>query len=302
MVGSNLPGRGGEFNGDEVRLARRYSVAGPATPLFVCELGDGPPVVVLHGGPGASHDYLLPSFGRLADEFRLCFYDQRGGGRSPVDRPSAIGWRDHVADLEALRIEWGLERLALAGYSWGGLLALLYATEYPDRVRALALVAPAAGWGDYQRRFKEEFERRNRSAAVQHLRAELESSDLRERDPAAYWQRRFDLSVAGYFRDPGQARGVTPFVVQARTQDATWRSLKGHGPRLRRKLRSLRVPTLVLHGRYDPIPLEWVEELCEVMPDAQLVALEGSGHLPYFDEPDRTFEELRNFFRKEAAS
>ncbi|NIR44596.1 MAG: hypothetical protein GWN99_09900, partial [Gemmatimonadetes bacterium] len=63
---------------------RHYLAEGAAGPLFVRELGSGPPVVVLHGGPGAHHDYLLPHFGRLADEFRLYFYDQRGGGRSRV--------------------------------------------------------------------------------------------------------------------------------------------------------------------------------------------------------------------------
>ena len=79
--------------------------------------GHGPPVVVLHGGPGAHHDYLLPGFDALAEGRELIYYDQRGGGQSPVGREVPVGWREHVAYLEALRQHWGLERLTLLGYS-----------------------------------------------------------------------------------------------------------------------------------------------------------------------------------------
>src|SRR6267142_3176139 len=94
--------------------------------LYTRRVGTGPPVVVLHGGPGAHHDYLLPGFDALAEGRELIYYDQRGGGRSPVPRDVPVGWREQVADLEALRQYWELERLTLTGYSWGGLLALLY--------------------------------------------------------------------------------------------------------------------------------------------------------------------------------
>jgi proline iminopeptidase len=282
-------------------VARTYIAWGADVQLYVSELGDGPPVIVLHGGPGASHDYLRPTFSQLADEFRLYFYDQRGGGRSSVECPREIGWRDHVADLEALRSEWGFQRLTLLGYSWGGLLALLYASRYPDRVQALPLVAPATGWGDYHRRFQDEFQRRSRSAEVKRMRAELDASGLEARDSAAYWQRRFILSVAGYFKDPREARDVTPFVVQEQARQATWASLKGNGPELRRRLARLQVPTLILHGRHDPIPMEWAEELAELMPKARLVVLEESGHLPYVEQPERLFAKLRDFLREELA-
>jgi proline iminopeptidase len=92
--------------------------------VFERRTGEGPPVVVLHGGPGAHHDYLLPGFDALATGRTLLYYDQRGGGRSPVPRTVPVGWREHVADLEALRNTWGFDRLTLLGYSWGGLLAL----------------------------------------------------------------------------------------------------------------------------------------------------------------------------------
>jgi proline iminopeptidase len=295
-----------EFNVDRGNKARfvngtelEYSAEGAEVTLFVKEIGTGPRVVILHGGPGAHHDYLLPYFAELADEFTLHLYDQRGGGRSPVNEPHHVTWRDHVADLEALREGWEMERMALLGYSWGGLLALLYAAEYKDNVSALVLVAPAGGWGDYHLRFKREFTRRSHSDAVELMRDELEASGLAKRDRAAYKQRRFDLSVAGYFRDPREARDLTPFRVQLQAQQATWASLRGQGPELRRKVVQLRAPTLILHGRHDPIPFEWADGLAKILPNAKLEVLENSGHVPYVEEPDRTFDEIRGFLKEQ---
>ncbi|HEY8105354.1 MAG TPA: hypothetical protein VIE46_04555, partial [Gemmatimonadales bacterium] len=67
--------------------------------LFERRVGQGPPAVVLHGGPGADHGYLLPGFDALANRRELVYYDQRGGGRSPVARDVPVGWHEHVADL-----------------------------------------------------------------------------------------------------------------------------------------------------------------------------------------------------------
>ena len=120
--------------------------------LFTRQVGNGPLVVVLHGGPGASHDYLLPQYDLLATRGgrSLLYYDQRGGGQSPVPRDTPLGWREHVADLEALRGEHDLEQLTLCGYSWGGLLAVLYFLEHPERVARLALVSPAGVTAEYR--------------------------------------------------------------------------------------------------------------------------------------------------------
>ena len=83
--------------------------------LFERRVGEGLSVIVLHGGPGADHGYLLPGFDTLARGRELVYYDQRGGGQSPVARDVPVGWREHVADLEALRQLWDLDRLVLLG-------------------------------------------------------------------------------------------------------------------------------------------------------------------------------------------
>src|SRR5262245_23291553 len=100
----------------EATAGRTESVDVDGVEPFVRRVGEGAPVVVLHGGPGADHEYLRPGFDALADARELVYYDQRGGGRSPVARDVPVGWTEQVADLEALRRHWGLERLTVAGY------------------------------------------------------------------------------------------------------------------------------------------------------------------------------------------
>jgi pimeloyl-ACP methyl ester carboxylesterase len=107
--------------------------------LYVLERGTGAPVVVLHGGFGAEHSYLLPSFEGLEDEFRFISYDQRGSLRSPGN-PDTISIEQHVDDLEAVRMAIGIERLTLYAHSMGTHLALHYLKKYPDRVGAMILV------------------------------------------------------------------------------------------------------------------------------------------------------------------
>lgn len=248
--------------------------------LFERRLGSGPPVVALHGGPGAHHDYLRPGFDVLAERHTLIYYDQRGGGRSPVPREIAVGWREQVADLDALREIWGIDQLTLAGYSWGGLLALLYAIEHPTRVKRLALISPAPAWREARDEFERRFAERSMTPALQTARRELRESGLREQDPALHQRRLFELAVAGYFHDPARAQSLTPFRITERTQKEVWASLGAFD--LRPALSGLHLPSLLLHGDDDPIPVESARVVADLLA-AEFHVLKDCGHVPYIE-------------------
>lgn len=275
-----------------------------AVPLYWCEYGpaDAPPVLLLHGGPGADHDYLLPQFLDLADSYRLIFYDQRGGGRSKTDDRTPITWRAHVDDLDAAIRELRLEPATMLGYSWGGLLALLFAIESAHgrtrcHVARLGLVDPAPVNRGYRRRFEAEFSRRQNSKSVGQLRADLATSGLRETNPGAYRQRAFELSVAGYFADPSAAHDLTPFRVMGRVQDSVWQSLGDYDLSRPGLLDSVAIPALVVHGREDPIPLESSSVIARTL-RAPLVVIDRAGHVPYVEQPAELFSALRSFLAK----
>lgn len=273
---------------------RTGSVRGAGVELFARWVGDrGPTVVVLHGGPGASMDYLRPQFDRLAADRTLLFYDQRGGGRSEVPRETPLDWRAHVADLEAVLAGITPRPTCVAGFSWGGLLAILHALEHPGAVQRLALVSPAPTWAAAREAFDAEFARRQADPRIAAARAQLSASGLRERDPDAFWRRAFELSVAGYFRDPSRATQLSPFRVSARAQQAVWHSLSGMD--LRPRLGTITADTLILHGRHDPVPLAASELLAASVPHARLVVFEDSGHTLYTEETERFVQVLDPF-------
>jgi proline iminopeptidase len=271
-------------------------------PLYWAEYGDpsAPPLLLLHGGPGASHDYLLPQMLELAREHRLVCYDQRGGGRSRTDDDRVpLGWQDQAADVGRVAAELGVDPLDIVGYSWGGLLALLYAIEAaagrlgppPSRLRLIDPAPVNRGW---RVSFEAEFARRQASPPISTMREELQRSGLRESDPDAYRQRTFELSVAGYFADPSRAHDLTPFRVTGRVQQSIWSSLGDYD--LLPGLHSLRVPALVVHGRQDPIPLASSQAAARAL-GAPCVVLDDCGHVPYVEQPGPLFAALGQFLR-----
>jgi proline iminopeptidase len=299
-------------------------------PLYWCAYGTpgARRLLVLHGGPGADHGYLLPQMLALAEDHELVFYDQRGGGRSRTDDPTPITWQTHVEDLAAVAHELDFNSLEILGYSWGGLLAMLYAVSsvrgspfpvpgspfptldrdtlvadggdgVPSRAespvpspQSLVLLDPAPITRAYREQFEAEFSRRQQGEVIQRLRDELARSNLRDRDPDAYRHRAFELSVAGYFADPTRARELTPFRVIGRVQQSVWASLGDFD--LRPHLERVTIPTLIVHGREDPIPLASSQEAADAL-RARLVVLEDCGHVPYVEQPQSLFDAVREF-------
>jgi len=270
-------------------------------PLYWCAYGaeSSPRLLVLHGGPGAHHEYLLPQMLALSGRHDLVFYDQRGGGRSRADDPSPITWQVQVDDLGKVVHELGVHPLTIVGYSWGGMLALLYTLEARRRAdlvapRRLVLIDPAPLSRPHREAFEAEFARRQQGPAVARLREELAASGLRERDPGAYRQRAFELSVAGYFADPDRARDLTPFRVTGRVQQSVWESLGDFD--LLPLLPAIDVPTLWVHGWSDPIPVESTLAAARAV-RGRCVVLEASGHVPYVEQPDALFGAIEQFLQ-----
>ena len=276
-----------------------------AVPLYWAAYGPegASQLLVLHGGPGAHHDYLLPQMLELATDHELIFYDQRGGGRSRTAGREPITWQVHVEDLAAVASELIQGPLSIVGYSWGGLLALLHlvaadrGTSTPP-VR-LVLIDPAPATREYRVRFEDEFARRQAGRRVVALREALAASGLREQDPEQFRQRNFELSVAGYFADPVAARNLTPFRVLARIQQSVWESLGEFDVLADLEALNSRPPALVVHGRDDPIPLESSERTALAL-GARLVVIDDCGHVPYVERPRELFAAVRGFLDETA--
>ncbi len=265
----------------------------PKSPSSVTE----PPVLILHGGPGADSRYLRPQLDAVADlgvGRRIYFYDQRGADRSPqAEREEPPSVAVHVSDVDAVRRSMGVEKVRLIGYSWGALLAMLYAVKHPQRVERLVLLSPAppstAIRLEYQRRMAEAMGR----PEVKALRDELQQrKDSLSPEELRRW--RFALAVTPYFVVPRRALELTPFLVKQRLEEAIWKSL-GPSFDLRAELATLvHIPSLVIHGEEDVIPIESAVETAALL-SAELVRLPSCGHVPYIEAPGPLFAALTRF-------
>ena len=277
-------------------------------PLYWAAYGPrgAPRLLVLHGGPGAHHDYLLPQMLELARDYELIFYDQRGGGRSKDDGRTPITWRTQVSDLALVAHELGGPTLSLVGYSWGGLLAMLYAIDVfgggdPPLPAPLASARPHGAHlaGADHARVPRGLRGRARRAPGELARwtsfaREVVANGLRERDHAGYRQRLFEISVAGYFADI--AARARPHPLPRHRPRASSRSGRASATTIiTAELARIACPVLIVHGREDPIPVESSQVAAKAIPDARLEVLDGSGHVPYVEAGPALFAALQRF-------
>ena len=271
--------------------------------LYCRVVGEGPPIVVLHGGPDFDHTYLLPELDRLADAFRLVYYDQRGRGRSAEGVAAGdVTIESEVADLDGLRRHLGLESAAVLGHSWGGALAMEYATRHPGRVSHLILMNSAPASGEDVRAFREHLLRARPAGDVEAMRAIASNPGYRAGDietEAEYYRIHFRIAlrrpeqvdeVVGRLRVHFTDEGVLlARAIEDRLYDDTWNS---EGYDLVPRLRELDLPTLVLHGEDDFVPVALTARIAQAMPNGRLVVLPDCGHFAYLEAPDAVHEHV----------
>jgi proline iminopeptidase len=275
--------------------------------LFTRELGAGAPIVVLHGGPEFDHEYLRPELDRLAESFRLVYYDQRGRGRSADGgRPEDVTLASEIEDVDAVRRRTGHDRVAVLGHSWGGLLAAEYAVRHPERVSHLILLdtAPVSEAGAWL--LREHLARVRTAAEIEALEALRASERYRSGAldaDAEYLRIHFRPTVPPPLLEElvgRMRRHFTPeTLVKARQIDGRLfgETMLAPGYDLLPALHRLEVPTLVLHGSEDFIPVPIAEEIAAAIPGARLEVLPGCGHFTYLERPDEVHRHALELIR-----
>lgn len=245
----------------------------------------GPPVVLLHGGPGL-WDYLEPVADLLGDRTLVHRYDQRGcGGSTGVGAVTMARW---VADLEGLREHWGHARWVVVGHSFGATLALAYAAAHPDRTAGVGYVS-GVGIGDWRTPFHAELARRRSTEQAARLAAlerigERSSAEENEFRTLSWFTDYADPEVG--FAQAAQMAG-SPHAIRWEVNRAL-----NHGDdevtdaEVVRTVRSLPTPLTVVHGRDDPRPWRAVAALAHAAGREAPRILDGAGHLPWVERPD----------------
>jgi proline iminopeptidase len=290
--------------------ARESRIPVRGAELYCREVGQGTPMIVLHGGPDFDIGYLLPELDRLSDKFHLIYYDQRGRGRSADHvKPEDVTLETEMADLDKVREYFHIDKVVLLGHSWGAVLALEYALRHPERVSRLVLMDPAPASAADINRFRKE--RVEKWPVLMELRKAIaDTAAYKEADPdavVAYYRVHFKPALArsedyeklilrmqARFIEQGKEGILKSRAVEDRLVNETWASPSGYD--LHPKLKRLNIPALVITGDHDFFPFA-AEHIAQAIPSARLVTLKDCGHFAYLECPVPLREQIDAFFR-----
>ena len=264
--------------------------------MYVDVIGHGPPLVLMHGGPGLDHVSLTP-FKQLADRHTLVFYDHRCNGRSAGVPVTSMTWENLTADAEALRETLGFERWAVLGHSFGGHVALEYALRYPERVSRLVLLDTAGDARWSQENAAEVLADRGYDTKTVAVARRFYSGRVAPRD---FVRAAFRL-VPAYdhrFSIVRTARGMLAgaWRMKTRPEALTFGGQMMRGWNVMDRLAEITVPTLVLAGHDDFLfPPESQAFLAAGIPNAQLRIIERAGHNPQSERTDVTVAVVADF-------
>ena len=283
---------------DKVRIFYRIVGSGPET------------LVAVHGGPGNSLESIRPDLESLAKGRRVIYYDQRGSGRSELIKDSKkLGYQQHVADLDAVRQHFKLDKVTLLGNSWGGLLISLYAVAHPDRIERMVLHSPAPPMRAFLIDMVDEIARRMETLYTPEKRERyrfVANSEnwLKAKDPVAICREFGTLVLTTYtysrtlnipFKGDVCAGPKESVQMNQTVNGYVWKSLGDYN--LIAQLGSVKAPVLVIHGAADVMPVRGSEFWASGYPNARLLLIEKAGHLSHVETPEIFFPAVETFLK-----
>ena len=264
-----------------------HTTSADQTKLYVEELGNGEPVILLSGGPGFNPGYLKPVWQKLSSNFRSIILHQRGAGKfiiSTVDSTS-MSMENYVNDLEELRKHLKLEKVTLIGHSWGGMLAMEYVANHPEKVEKLILLGsggPTANFGSYY------FDNINMRLLPEDWNERAVLDSLNKSTLGAIWP--------GYFFDRKMAlksKSNTDFEAmngQLGVAKFTVPNYFSNGSQRVNLIKRYKGIVHIIQGRQDPIGESTVYEIKDILPQSQINFIEKCGHLPWLENEQQRIE------------
>ncbi len=265
-------------------------------PLFVHVIGHGYPLALMHGGPGQDYTSLLP-LKSLADQFTLAFYDHRCNGQSIGADQSTMTMENLTADADALRQELGFKKWAVLGHSFGGQVALEYALRCPQSLSHLILMNTGGDNWWAQVNSSQLLARRGYHAAAVEAARRFFNGQVTTSNYVPTFLK-FAFAYFYHFDLLGTIREV---VVGPRMRLRPEATIFGYrhvvnGWTVMDRLGEIRVPALVIAGRYDFLfPPEHQAILADRLPNAKLELVERAGHNPHMEQPAVVLQAIRSF-------
>jgi proline iminopeptidase len=281
--------------------------------IYYMTVGRGAPLMIVHGGPGASHDYFLPYLLPLARHNRLIFIDERGSGKSQIlQDPKGYTVENMVEDVEAVRQSLAPGKMSLLGHSYGGVLAQAYALKYQSNLTHLILASTFPSTTEMNQVFARMKEKMDPELRERIDKIEKEGLFGHGKD---YEKNRYtnEYMIAawgeGYFPYLYQNRpdpNYDPIQNGMTTSWDLYREMWGsHGEfvidgnlnsvEYTKRLPSIHVPTLIVAGDHDECDPSLSQEMHEKIAGSHIVILPRSGHMTFVDQPDLFISSVDSF-------
>jgi len=285
-----------------------YVTSSDSVRLFYRVVGSGrDTIIAVHGGPGVDLESIFGDFAPLAEQHVVIFYDQRGSGRSTLPRDTTVlTAAAQISDLDAIRRHFKLDRVILVAHSYGPLLAATYAIAHPEHVRAMVFFGPVPPHrGDLWQRFGRTMRKRMDSAQTARSAdayRRLAAGDNIRQACRDYWV----IALRPRVADPEQSLSrirsdlcaSDPAGIRYGLRTTNGVVMASYGDwDLRPSLRSLQIPTLVMHGEEDAIPMDMVTEWT-MIPKSRLVRVPRAAHMLYAEQPDVVWPEVMRFLNE----
>ena len=268
--------------------------------LYYSLYGNGKPILLLSGGPGASAFMLEPIANSLSNDYQCILFEQRGTGKSrtnPFDS-TTINLKQAAEDIDILRKKLSISKLTILGHSWGAMLAMYYTINYPDAVEKLILVAPG-GLGSGKTHATDN---RTARATIEEREATRKAQDSINKNIATpetiIANRKRFLRLNIY--DAYKADSLFPILAKGGSLNIKMSQLmmmdvtKHYD--VREGFRKLKIPTLVICGIQDPLIFP-VFEIMELNKNAIIQWIEKSGHYPFVEQPQAFYQAVTKFLR-----
>lgn len=266
--------------------------------LYHYEEGSGMPIIVIHGGPGLGSSYIAPHLKDLAKTHKVIYYDQRNSGQSPLDTDStSISLSRFVDDIDLIRKSYGEDKVAILAHSWGGLLGMKYALQYPDRVSHLILMSSNAADqtlnDQANRRLANQMSADDIEARIKIMRTEA----FKNQNPHAYEE----LMSIGFSYQFGDRNLVDNLALHLPVDFGKKSQHLGHlhedltNYNFTESLKELKAPTLLLYGLKDPLTPFALNSLSKVIPNYKIQAIDDAGHFPFIEKPIETITAIQSF-------
>ncbi len=270
-----------------------FDVEGAALVPDGSRMAERPVAFVLHGGPGGDHSGFKPAFSPLAERMQLIYVDHRGLGRSARGPQASYTLDNNVEDLEALRLYLGLGKVVVIGVSYGGMVALAYASRYPESVSHLIAIVTAPSYEFLARAQQIVAERgtEEQRAVADILWAGAFESEEQLLHYYSVMGPLYSLKFDPEKAKESRARGIRSIEAINEGFGGFLRTYDVRGD-----LHKVTAPTLVIGGRHDWIcPPEFSEEIARLIPHADLRIFENSSHSVAADEHAALMDVIKGF-------